>query len=82
RDGELVPVEEEDIVVVIYKDGKFAPIAPEHISKGRFNAQRDRLLIEKGSHFYCQTCLVAVPITEQSKDERYCLGCHSSIKGG
>ena len=40
-----------------------------------FNIERDNMLIAKGSHFWCEACLVAVPLDDQSKDPRYCQGC-------
>ena len=40
-----------------------------------FNAKRDSEIIEAGG-FFCHTCLVSKPATEQSLDGRYCKGCY------
>lgn len=41
----------------------------------KFNIETDNLLIESGSHFWCDGCLVAVPVDDISQDPRYCQGC-------
>ncbi|KKN76943.1 hypothetical protein LCGC14_0365950 [marine sediment metagenome] len=48
--------------------------------KGHFNIQMDKALCEKGSHFFCQGHLSAVPIEEQSRNIEYCSECYASIK--
>jgi len=44
-----------------------------------FDAKRDRELIAAGTHFWCETCLIAKPLGEQSPDSRYCQGCHDFL---
>ncbi len=46
-----------------------------------FNAERDKTLIAKGSHFRCAACQVACPLEERSHDERYCKVCLPVVKG-
>jgi len=40
-----------------------------------FDSKRDRELIAAGGFFWCEACLVARPVSEQSLDPRYCQGC-------
>jgi hypothetical protein len=35
--------------------------------------------IAAGSHFWCETHLAAVPVTEQSADPRYCRDCYDFL---
>lgn len=44
-----------------------------------FNANRDSELIAAGTHFWCEGCLVARPIDDQSSDPRYCQLCHDFL---
>jgi len=45
-----------------------------------FDIKRDNLLIAAGSHFFCEACVVAWPLVEQSLDPRYCLSCFDVLK--
>jgi len=44
-----------------------------------FDIKRDNQLIAAGSHFWCETCLIAKPLAEQSPDPRYCRGCYDFL---
>lgn len=44
-------------------------------SKGYFNSRYDAKVVNNGG-FFCEACLIAKPIEEQSPDPRYCQGCH------
>ena len=46
-----------------------------------FDIKRDRAII-KASGFFCQTCLVGKPASEQSPDKRYCQGCYDFLQDG
>jgi hypothetical protein len=59
-----------------HRDGYFYPVGKQ------FDIQRDRMLVYKGSHFFCQGCLVAVEIDQMSRKEGYCLDCSSSVREG
>jgi len=48
-------------------------------SKGHFNIQRDRKLIDNGTHFFCLACVCAVPIEEESLNPNYCQECYKII---
>ncbi len=37
------------------------------------------LEIIRAGGFFCQTCIVAKPASEQSPDERYCQGCYALL---
>jgi len=45
-----------------------------------FDIKRDNELIKAGTHFWCQTCVVARPLKEQSPDPRYCKSCYVFLK--
>lgn len=45
-------------------------------NNGYFNIKRDKELIAADTHFWCETCLVARPLAEQSPDPRYCKSCY------
>jgi len=45
-----------------------------------FDSKRDNELIKAGTHFWCQTCVVARPLKEQSPDPRYCKSCYVFLK--
>ena len=45
-----------------------------------FDIKRDNELIAAGSHFWCEACVVARPLVEQSPDPRYCLSCFDVLK--
>lgn len=44
-----------------------------------FSIRRDNELIRAGTHFWCETCVVARPLKEQSPDPRYCQGCYEFL---
>jgi len=44
-----------------------------------FDAKRDAELVAAGTHFWCQGCFLARPLSEQSPDPRYCQGCHDFL---
>lgn len=44
-----------------------------------FDIKRDNELINSGTHFWCETCLVAWPKDDQSPDPRYCLVCYDFL---
>ena len=48
-------------------------------NKGYFDTERVNELIAAGSHFWCNACLGAVPLDDQSPDPRYCLGCYEFL---
>ena len=60
-----------------YRAGYLIPIEP---IKGQFDAERDKALIAKGSHFFCLGHLSAVAIEEQSKNPDYCCSCYTAIQ--
>lgn len=45
-----------------------------------FDIKRDNDLIKAGTHFWCQACIVARPLKEQSPDPRYCKSCYVFLK--
>jgi len=45
-----------------------------------FNIEQDNLLINDGGHFWCQACVVARSLINQSPDPRYCWGCYEVLK--
>jgi hypothetical protein len=44
-----------------------------------FSIKRDNELISAGTHFWCEACLIARPIDDQSPDTRYCQGCYDFL---
>jgi len=44
-----------------------------------FDAKRDAELVVAGTHFWCQGCFLAKPLSEHSPDPRYCRGCHDFL---
>lgn len=44
-----------------------------------FDIKRDNELIASGSHFFCEACVIAWPLVEQSPDPRYCLACYKVL---
>lgn len=46
---------------------------------GIFDSKRDCEFIAAGTHFFCQTCLVARPVSDRSPDPRYCWGCYDFL---
>ena len=50
------------------------------MTEGYFSIKRDNELIAAGTHFWCQACVVARPLVEQSPDPRYCLSCYEVLK--
>jgi len=44
-----------------------------------FDIKRDNELIANGTHFWCETCLVARPLSKQSPDHRYCQSCYDFL---
>lgn len=48
--------------------------------KGYSNIKQDNELIAAGSHFFCNTCLVARPLDDRSPDPRYCNGCYQFLQ--
>jgi len=67
-------------IEVTYHKGYLIPTTPNY---GRFNAREERALIAKGTHFFCDGHLGAIPIGEQSPDDaRYCVECLKSNRGG
>jgi len=46
---------------------------------GYFNIKRDNELIAAGTHFWCEACVVARPLGNQSPDPRYCLHCYEVL---
>jgi hypothetical protein len=47
--------------------------------ENEFNIERDNELIRNGTHFWCETCLVARPIEDCSPDRRYCQSCYDFL---
>jgi len=45
-----------------------------------FDSKRDKELIAKGTHFWCESCLVARLLSKQSPDPRYCKSCYIFLK--
>lgn len=45
----------------------------------KFDVKRDNELIAAGTHFWCEACIVARPLDDQSPDPRYCLACFSIL---
>jgi len=45
-----------------------------------FDTKRDNELIKAGTHFWCQTCVVARPLKDRSPDPRYCKSCYVFLK--
>jgi len=45
-----------------------------------FNIKQDNELIATSTHFWCQACVVARLLVEQSPDPRYCWGCYEVLK--
>jgi len=45
---------------------------------GYFDNRCDKATIDSGG-FFCKTCLVGKPASEQSPDERYCQGCYEVL---
>jgi hypothetical protein len=45
----------------------------------KFDVKRDNELIAAGTHFWCEACLIARPLDDQSPDERYCQGCYDFL---
>ena len=64
-------------IKVIYRAGYLIPVEPV---KGKFNIQREKALVAKGTHFFCWACLGAVVIEEQSKNKKYCKDCYEVMK--
>ena len=50
------------------------------VREGYFNIKRENELIDAGSHFWCEACVVARPLVEQSPDPRYCQSCFDVLK--
>jgi len=50
------------------------------MTEGYFSIKRDNELIAGGTHFWCQACVVARPLVEQSSDPRYCQRCYEVLK--
>jgi hypothetical protein len=48
-------------------------------NNGYFDCKQDNELIATGTHFWCQTCLIARPIDDQSPDSRYCQSCYEFL---
>ena len=46
-----------------------------------FNIKKDGELIAKGTHFWCEICLTAKPLDDQSPVPRRCFSCHESMQG-
>jgi len=44
-----------------------------------FDVARDRELVAAGTHFWCDTCLVACPNSEASPRAGRCLSCYGSL---
>jgi hypothetical protein len=44
-----------------------------------FDIKRDNELIAAGTHFWCEACLIARPLDDQSPDPRYCQGCYDFL---
>jgi hypothetical protein len=44
-----------------------------------FDTKRDNQLIASGNYFWCEACLKARPLDDQSPDPRYCLGCYEFL---
>jgi len=49
-------------------------------NNGYFSIKRDDELIAAGGFFWCEACVVARPMVEQSPDPRYCLSCFDVLK--
>ena len=45
-----------------------------------FDIKRNNQLIASGTHFWCEACVVARTLVEQSPDPRYCQGCFDVLK--
>ena len=45
-----------------------------------FSVKRDNGLITSDSHFWCEGCLYARPLDDQSPDPRYCQSCCELLK--
>jgi len=69
--------QENQPMIAKYVKGYFVPI---ELPVGRFNAKRDRGLIESGKYFYCKGHLCAVPIENQSQNLDYCSDCLEAMK--
>ena len=50
------------------------------MTEGYFSIKRDNDLIAAGTHSWCQACVVAQPLVEQSGDPRYCQGCFKVLE--
>jgi hypothetical protein len=48
-------------------------------NNGYFDIKRDNELIAMGTHFWCETCLVARLLDDQSPDPRYCWACYEFL---
>lgn len=48
-------------------------------NNGYFDNKRDNELIAAGAHFWCNACLIARPLDDQSPDKRYCFGCYNFL---
>jgi hypothetical protein len=59
-----------------HRDGYLYPVGKQ------FDITRDRMLVDKGSHIFCQGHLGAVPIEEQSRNPKYCKDCYRSLREG
>jgi hypothetical protein len=46
-----------------------------------FNIERHNQLIAEKSHFWCESCLIAKALSDQSPDERYCQSCYDFLFG-
>lgn len=42
---------------------------------GYFDCKRDNEFIASGTHFWCETCMMARPVDDRSPDPRYCQNC-------
>ncbi len=50
------------------------------MTENYFDIKRDNELIAAGTHFWCDACVVAQPLVEQSSDPRYCQSCYEVLK--
>jgi hypothetical protein len=48
-------------------------------NNGYFNIKRDNKFIAAGTHFWCQVCLIARPLSDHSPDPRYCQSCYDFL---
>lgn len=48
-------------------------------NNGYFDIKRDNELIAAGTHFWCEACLMAKPVDDMSRDQRYCQGCYDFL---